>query len=156
MSTTSNLGLNLVTSADFVDPDTAFVKNFEKIDTLGLDYITNKGTTGNWWWRQWKSGRMEMGVDSQTFSTFSLQTWGAMFMSDPLNFGGYPKTFSNEPLPIIMFRKDDNGNLGGIIHVSGSDQTDLKSKCPNFRMVDAANNTYKNPKFGIYVTGTYA
>lgn len=155
MSTTSNLGLNLVTSADYVNPQTAFTDNFKKIDALGKDYITAMGNTGNWWWRQWKSGRMEMGIDSQTFASFTPEAWGAMYISNALNFGGYPKTFAADPLALIMFRKEDNGTLGGIIHVSGSDQTDLKSVSPNFRMIDAYPNAYKNPKFGIYVTGRY-
>lgn len=156
MATTSNLGLNIVSDGDYVNPKTAFTDNFYKLDNLGLDYVVETGTKGNWWWRKWKKGRLEQGIDSQTFSTFtSLTPWGSMFMSDPLSFGDYAKPYVADPLVIIMFRSDTSGQLGGIIHISGSDQADLKTTCPNFRMIDAYSNPYTNPKFGIYVTGRY-
>lgn len=156
MAQTSNLKLNLVTGADYVNPDTAFVNNFKLIDPLGLDYITAEGNSGNWWWRQWKGGRMEMGIDSQTFTTFTLVPWATsgLYISGDLEFPAYAMPFSSEPLAIVTYRKETGSKRGGIVHTIGS-HSDPLTRPPVFRMVDAVQQTYTNPKFGIYVTGRY-
>ena len=58
MAKTSNLSLNLLNGADFVDY-TALNTIFESLDALGLDYIVEQGVSGEWWYRKWKSGRAE-------------------------------------------------------------------------------------------------
>lgn len=157
MATTSNLGLKLTTGSDLVDPVTDFSNNFQKIDALGLDYVVSKGTSGEWWWRKWKSGRAECGIDSKTFATTTPVSWGSMYISYDMQFPAYPFAFKAAPFVNIMFRTANNSAIGGIVHIRPqANESALLTKPPKFALVDATNNTYASPKFGIFVTGRYS
>lgn len=160
MAQTANLKLNLAQASDLIDVNSAFVDNFRTLDQLGIDYVIESKTKDNWWWRKWRGGRMEMGIDTQTFATQTLYAWesSGMWITEPMSFGAYPVAFAKEPIAIIMFRREDGNRRGGDIHICGTsakDASKLLSTSPEFRMVDAAYGRYVNPKFGIYVTGRY-
>lgn len=157
MATTSNLGLKLTTGSDLVDPVADFSDNFKKLDVLGADYVVSKGTSGEWWWRKWKSGRAECGIDSKTFSSISTVGWGSMFITNDMQFPAYPFAFKSAPFVTILFRAEDGQGLGGIIHIRpNSTASELLTKPPKFAVVDATSSTYHNPKFGLFATGRYS
>lgn len=58
--TTTNLGLNRFDGGDLVDVS-LITANFDTIDQLGIDYITEQGTdaVNGWTYRKWKSGIKE-------------------------------------------------------------------------------------------------
>lgn len=63
MATTTNLGMEIVQNDDIASPE-PFNSNFEILDKLGVDYITEEYdktiTQGGWHVRKWKSGFIEM------------------------------------------------------------------------------------------------
>ena len=71
---TPNMSLALVPTSNFVTPED-FNRNFEKLDALGLDYVTEFGTSGEWWFRKWKSGRAQCGIDYKEFGDATLVPW---------------------------------------------------------------------------------
>lgn len=157
MATTSNLGLKLTTGSDLVDPVTDFSDNFKKIDALGADYVVAKGTSGEWWYRKWKSGRAECGIDSKTFATLTPSAWGSIFLSTDMQFPAYPFAFKTAPFVTVMYRSTSGSDLGGIVHIRpASSESALLTQPPKFALADATKNTYISPKFGIFATGRYA
>ena len=149
---TNNLGLESVDPSDYVSP-TPFNTNFEKLDALGLDYVTASGKSGEWWYRKWKSGRMECGIDDKNFGNVSIaQTWGGMYVSDQLNFGAYPFAFASRPFVTITFQSSASArHYGFVSYVSETSTT----TSPRFVLVEVSNATENSVHFGIYVCGRY-
>ena len=82
-----NMGLETIDSSDYVSP-TPINNNFQKLDALGLDYVVESGRSGEWWYRKWKSGRAECGIDDKNFGTVSItKAWGSLFQSGQMSFG---------------------------------------------------------------------
>lgn len=155
--TTKNLGLNLTTGSDLVDPVSAFSNNFKKIDKLGADYVIEQGKSGEWWFRKWNSGRCECGIDSKTFDSMTSVDWvGHGYLCGPWSFPAYPFAFSQPPFVTIMYRYEPKGH-GGIVHVlPASSENNLLTQPPSFCVYDAAGpHQYTNPKFGMMATGWY-
>lgn len=55
---TENMNLSIIDPSDFVDP-TPINDNFKILDQLGVDYITEQGQSGSWFYRKYKSGTAE-------------------------------------------------------------------------------------------------
>lgn len=155
--TTKNLGLNLTTGSDLVDPVSAFSNNFKKIDELGADYVIEQGKSGEWWYRKWNSGRCECGIDSKTFETKKSYDWGGKgYLCGSWSFPAYPFAFSQPPFVTILYRYEPNG-YGGIIHIGpATNESNLLTQPPHFSVFDANGpHEYVNPKFGLMATGWY-
>ena len=149
---TTNLGLESVDPSDYVSP-TPFNTNFEKLDALGLDYVTASGKSGEWWYRKWKSGRMECGIDDKNFGDVSItQTWGGMYVSDQLNFGAYPFAFTSRPFVTIAFQSSASAKHYGYVSYVSSTST---TTSPKFTLVEVHSGTENSAHFGIYVCGRY-
>ena len=151
---TTNLGLEIINSSDYVSP-TPINSNMEKIDALGIDYVVEEGTSGEWWYRKWNSGRAECGIDYKNFGQKGMTQWtsdGTFYATDQMSFGSYPFSFSSSPFKIISFIEDKSlkTRLGFIIQESASSTT----LSGNFRIVDTYKSTF-NPCCGIYVCGRY-
>lgn len=149
---TNNLGLESVDPSDYVSP-TPFNTNFEKLDALGLDYVTASGKSGEWWYRKWKSGRMECGIDDKNFGNVSIaQKWGDMYVSDQLNFGAYPFAFASRPFATIAFQSSAGSKHYGYVSYVSSTST---TTSPKFVLVEVHSGTENSVHFGIYVCGRY-
>lgn len=149
---TNNLGLESVDPSDYVSP-TPFNTNFEKLDALGLDYVTASGKSGEWWYRKWKSGRMECGIDDKNFGSVSInQTWGGMYVSGQLNFGAYPFAFASRPFATITFQSSASAKHYGYVSYVSSTST---TTSPKFVLVEVYPETENSAHFGIYVCGRY-
>lgn len=147
---TTNLGMEIVPTSDFVSPE-PFNRNFEKIDALGVDYIVEKGTSGEWWYRKWKSGRAECGIDNKQFGQYKLtkQSYG-LAITDTMSFGAYPFSFKSRPFTIISFQGDKlSSTRGSFIAQRHSEST---SQSPYFFVCDWSENNIQ-PMCGIYVCG---
>ena len=159
MAQTDNLNMEIVPTSDFVSPE-PFNSNFKKLDALGKDYVIETGTSGEWWYRKWKSGRAECGVDSKQFSDAGLNKWGPVAMTNVnWSFGAYPFTFSKRPNVNINFLGDQNAGYGGIIHIRGRlTGSSALNISPTFVIMDpvyASGTIYQKPEFSIFVTGLY-
>lgn len=150
---TKNLGLDIINASDYVSP-TPINNNMNKIDALGVDYIVEKGTSGEWWYRKWKSGRAECGIDSKQFGqqTLTAAPEGSLYITSDLSFGAYPFSFAARPYTAIIFEGDElNANRGSFVATKHSTSTTLS---PTFFMVDWSSGNTK-PMCGIYVCGRY-
>lgn len=150
---TANLGLEIINDSDYVSP-TPINNNMEKLDVLGVDYIVDEGTSGEWWYRKWNSGRAECGIDSKQFGQQSLTSApeGTLYKTGSLSFGSYPFAFAARPYTSIVFEGDStNSNRGSFVAQVHSTSTTLS---PSFFVVDWSSGTM-NPMCGIYVCGRY-
>lgn len=88
MALTTNLKMNTIEPSDYVDP-TTLNDNFNTLDKLGVDYVTEQGTSGVWTYRKWKSGLAECWGRTEfegTYGTGQLQsgfTFPFAFASEP-------------------------------------------------------------------------
>lgn len=155
MAATTNLGLAQVDSSDFVSPE-PFNTNFELLDKLGLDYIVESGTSGEWWYRKWKSGRAECGIDNKAFNAVDLHVWGGstsgLYATTQYSFGAYPFAFATKPYVGILFAYDKqySGRGSFVIHFNNQSTT----QSPNFEIVDPINRRME-PVCCIFVAGNY-
>jgi hypothetical protein len=156
MATTSNLSIDLLNSSDYVSVD--LINNaIEKLDVLGADYVVASGTSGEWWYRKWKSGRAECGIDSKSFAEVQLTSWGSLYISQAYTFGAFPSelTFDAKPYVGIMYLNSTSGAAGGLIHVRAQKSSEGLTTSPSFSVVDATQATYGTPTFGCYVVGRW-
>lgn len=147
-----NMGLVNIDSSDYVSPND-INDNFKKLDALGLDYVTASGKSGEWWYRKWKSGRMECGIDDKNFGNVAHTTdWYGMYISAQLNFGAYPFAFASRPFATISFQS--NSGTEHVSYVSYVSSTSTTTS-PKFVLVDPRSGTANSAHFGIYVCGRY-
>ena len=147
-----NMGLVNIDPSDYVSPDT-INDNFQKLDSLGLDYIVESGYSGEWWYRKWKSGRAECGIDYKSFGNVAHTTaWKSLFLSAQLNFGAYPFAFSARPFATISFESNTGTEHDSYVSYVSTDST---TTSPKFVLVDPNSGTAEDAHFGIYVCGRY-
>lgn len=147
-----NMGLTNIDPSDYVSPDT-INSNFKKLDALGLDYIVESGYSGEWWYRKWKSGRAECGIDYKSFGNVAHTTaWSHLFLSAQLNFGAYPFAFSVRPFATITFESNTGTEHNSYISYVSTNST---TTSPKFVLVDPNSGTANDAHFGIYVCGRY-
>ena len=156
MSTTSNMGLTLINSSDLVSPD-PINSNFTAVDVLGKDYVTSSGTSGSWWYRKWKSGRAECGIDNRSFGSVSASiVYGnntGLYCSKDLTFGSYPFTFASVPMVYIAPRTWSGISSVGyyLLHLVAAGSS--VSTSPTWRILTNVSGTFSNLYAGIYVCG---
>ena len=150
---TNYMGLTTINSSDYITPST-INENFQKLDVLGLDYVTESGTSGEWWYRKWKSGRAECGIDNKQFAEFSNWTPSGLggYRSPDFSFGAYPFSFASRPFTSIIFEGDaNNADRGSYCVPRNSTSTTLS---PSFFIMDGMQKSMK-PTCGIFVIGRY-
>jgi hypothetical protein len=152
---TTNLGLETINSSDYISPD-PINNNMAKLDKLGVDYVVERGTSGEWWYRKWNSGRAECGIDNKQFGSSSLSAIGGSgttgYGSSQYTFGAYPFNFASRPFTIISFQGDKQwSGRGSYISMGHSTSTSVS---PNFFVVDFNPGTIE-PMAGIYVSGRW-
>lgn len=96
MATTDNMGITLINASDYVDPE-AINDGFKALDALGVDYITEQGTSGNWSYRKFKSGVAECWATYETSSAKATESFGSIYYGWH-NTGTWPITFSSTPV----------------------------------------------------------
>lgn len=152
---TTNLGLELINSSDYVSP-TPINQNMEKLDNLGVDYIVEEGTSGEWWYRKWKNGRAECGIDSKQFPEITswTQVGDLAVIGGSMTFGAYPFAFAERPFTAISFEGDlTSSQRVSLVGMSHSTSTTLS---PYFLIMDFSTPPVNmKPVCGIYVCGRY-
>lgn len=154
------MGLTTINSSDFVSPD-PINANFQKLDVLGLDYVTEMGNSGEWWYRKWKSGRAECGIDSKQFDTIELHegmidaNHENFYFSDQINLGAYPFSFASRPFAQVVFEGDRNSSNNNTAPVLSMMHSTSLTTSPPFWLMDFWGKTNLQPMFGIFVCGDY-
>lgn len=160
-----NLGLTMIQGSDLVDPQ-VINNNFIKVDDALVDYVVEESTVGEWWYRQWNSGRMECGVDSKSFGSFgatNMHPWGdskiqgiQVYSTSAMRFDRYPKTFVSRP-HVIITHQDETGvgkGLMGYVKL-GSTSNQGTSQPPNFAYMSLDSTPLTNSYFSIYAIGRW-
>lgn len=155
----TNMGLATINSSDFVSPD-PINDNFEKLDVLGLDYVVEQGTSGEWWYRKWKSGRAECGIDAKQYDTMDLHeglgNHSEFYFSNSLNLGAYPFAFSSRPFCQITYEGDSaHGETNVTFPMLGLHHSTSTTQSPDFWLMDFMPKVGMKPLFGAYVCGDY-
>lgn len=149
-----NMNLVTINSSDYVSPDD-INDNFDKLDILGLDYVVESGVSGEWWYRKWKSGRAECGIDNKNFGNMSHNiAWNSMWRTPEQSFGAYPFSFSSRPFATIVFNSNSAGSTEHYSYIAQG-STSSTTASPKFFLVDPGNTTLTDACFGIYVCGRY-
>ena len=149
---TKNLQLTTINGSDVVNPE-VFNTNFTILDKLGVDYVVEKGTSGEWWYRKWNSGRAECGIDDKDFGSVAHNTaWGGLHVSGSLTFGSYPFSFASRPFVSISFNSNSAGNHTSYVATTSSTSN---TSAPNFYLVDPNSGTATSSHFGIFVAGKW-
>lgn len=153
MSTTTNLGIELINGSDYISPD-PINNGFTTLDKLGVDYIVEQGTSGEWWYRKWNSGRAECGIDNKSFGNVDHKNpAGGLYSSGQLSWGNYPFSFKSRPFVTISF----NGTTSGTVHTSyvSYSSTTSADTAPKFVLMDPNSGTAQGAYFSISVSGWY-
>ncbi len=159
-SQTENLELTLTTGSDLVDPVSQLSDNFQKIDDkLGVDYIVEQGTSGEWWYRKWNSGIAECGIYNHGFGEHTMSKWGSIAKTDEaMTFGSYPSdviTWVEVPHVQINFIYDGSGSFGCMLMTLATTRAAALTAPPSFALVREGALTFKDPHLGIRVTGRW-
>ena len=154
MSTTTNMGIELINGSDYISPD-PINDGFTKLDKLGVDYITERGTSGNWWYRKWNSGRAECGIEDYNFGALAFdEKWGSLYLTHMLTFGAYPISFAKNPSTVINFLYDDGGTYGAFLMMRATKSEEALIQSPKFSLARADAITISGAHVGIFVNGT--
>lgn len=152
MAVTTNLQLQKINNSDFVSPD-PINNNMDIIDALGVDYIVEQGKTGEWWYRKWKSGRAECGIDNKSFGSATLEAWGNIYSTyNGFSFGAYPFAFKTAPFVTVTRSPSGAGAYFGIVTGDVSSPTTLSPQVDLWR---SSKVDISNVVLSIYVTGFY-
>lgn len=146
-----NLNLTIIDSSDFISPQ-PINDNFTALDKLGKEYIVDFGTSGDWWFRKWNSGRAECGIDDRLFGDIPINNpWGGFgpYISNVFQFGAYPFAFSRRPFAKVEY---NSGSLQ--LQVRQENSTSL-TLSPSFRFIYEGNHVCNALHAGIFVSGRY-
>lgn len=95
MANTTNLGMTIVSSSDFVSPK-SFNDNFNILDKLGKVYVIINGQSGEWYYREWSDGRYECWLAKNISDASMDLVWGNLWYYEiagipfPISFVTYP------------------------------------------------------------------
>lgn len=148
MAKTSNLGLNEINGSDFIDYS-VFNTAFKTIDALGLDYIVEQGTSGEWWYRKWKSGRAECGIDDKNIGDQEIIAWNWLWMSHFVSVSNWPISFSGRP-GFHVGLNYTQGNRGDVWVTSEWTDSGLK-----LALMASSNETVRQAHISVYMHGKW-
>ena len=138
--------VNANTDKEFV-PSAVAVK--ELLATLGVDYITSKGTTGNWNWVKWHSGKVELGgIFTSAFGVGTVWGTGGLYFHKTSAPIAFPFTVNNA-------RANINQNGALLNSVLG---TEITTSQIDFYTFNAISGTLTSAQAGVWcinVVGTY-
>lgn len=155
MGQTANLNLRTFNGSDVVDYN-QINDNYTIIDRLGKDYVTDSGTSGRWWYRKWKSGRGECGIDNILLqnnqnATFSWDWGGGLVRSQDFSVdNSYPLSFSSKPYVNVVLSYLTTAEPGIVLQygISGNER-----RPPSFFLVRPNKNQLNSCQWSIYCCG---
>ena len=156
MAKTTNIGLQKFEGSDYVSRE-AINANYDKIDeALGIDYICERGRSGDWEWVKYASGHMEQWITRKAFPTQTLKPWNDDHLfkrTDSMDFGNFPIAFVEPPLCNINFVDNEDK----VVFASFIVQWESSSTTapPQFYIVDPTDTltSINTPYCGIHARG---
>lgn len=153
MAQTDNLKLTLLEGSSVVDYNQ--INDYARaIDKLGLDYVTASGKRGSWWYRLWKSGRAECGIDDLNIGSVNVYryqyAWAPFYVSDRIDkWETYPLNFTSRPYANICFNYAEPSASCLIIQTTTSGYQDP----PTFVIMNSASVIFSNVRCSIFCCG---
>lgn len=120
MATTANLGIEKLTGASYVDYE-SFNTAYEILDKLGVAYITAKGTSSEWYYRQWSDGRYDLWLAKSLSNQSMTQKWGNFYYCNIASIK-FPVTFASKPHMTVTF-STTSGNTAFAVPNTGLSTT---------------------------------
>lgn len=109
---TTNLDLYKPEATETYNVTRDLNENWDKIDPLGVRYVTSKGVSGDWTWYKYSDNTMEAFADIPITSGTSWLTWGnSWYVTKTVN---YPTSFGFNSKPIIVCSFDTGADAWGI------------------------------------------
>ena len=157
---TKNLNLALLNNEDLVSID-PLNANFQSLDKLGADYVEERGSSGDWWYRKWHQGRFECGVENKWFPQTQVErAEGNLFRTkSEYTFGKYPVALLGRPYANITYN-DASGSSDFLHGFPVLYRTASSTDSPRFRLWFLVRNTQVDTRpvrvsFGIHVIGRW-
>lgn len=152
---TSNVDLDLLNAQDFVSVD-PINNNFEKVDAQLADAIIARGASGDWWYRKYRSGRYECGVEFKWFAKSNLTNVNNAYgISGEYTFGNYPITFVGRPYCNITFEDENGGGYAKCFGWIAMNKMVSRSTSPTFKVCIDRGKAPIKPACGIHVIGRW-
>lgn len=162
MTATKNLGIEKINESDYIIPDP--INNaFDKLDESLADGVIEFGTKGDWWYRKWRSGRLECGVGAHNFGTYATSiNWGSaqgIYVGSALTFGAFPVAFIEIPFYTVSLVKSDYPGMAGWIGMGGGTNSSMaplsKINSGYFYYANPNKTTFNNMYCSCYAIGRW-
>lgn len=152
---TKNLNLAIIDPNDLVSVD-PINTNFTEIDANNADSIIERGDANGWWYRKYRNGRYECGIEFKWFDRSNLLNIGDVYgISKEYNFGSYPITFVGRPYVNITFQDENGGKYAHCYGWIAMDKQISYRNSPNFKVVIDRGKAPIKPACGIHVIGRW-
>ena len=149
----TNLGLDIINESDYVSPK-IINDNFAKLDALGVDYVVEQGTAGEWHYTKWNSGRAECTIADHNCGLLKM-TWklpDGSYRSPDIQLPAFPFNFVQHPFESYTFNGDSlSAYRGSYISTVATASTSLPAR---IFIVDWLPNDM-NANVGCYIIGRW-
>lgn len=149
---TSHVGLELINPDDLVSVD-PLNTNFNKIDEQLADSIVERGASGDWWYRKYRNGRYECGIEFKWMNKSNLTYVDNFGWSDSYSLPAYPITFVGRPYCNIVFLDENGGNYAAVQAIIAMNKQISRTNPPAFRIGFLHASKPVKPAVGCHVIG---
>lgn len=147
-----NLGLDVINESDYVSPK-IINDNFAKLDALGVDYVVEQGTAGEWHYTKWKSGRAECTIPDHDCGVLKLNKLpDSSYRSPDIQLPAFPFNFVGHPFETFTFNGDNQRAYRGSFI---STVTTTSSSIPPRVFIVDWSEWDMHPWVGCYVIGRW-
>ena len=108
------------------------------------DYVVDKGTSGDWVYRQWQSGRYECWMEQFSLTASTFSAWGNIYYKDYSSVKAFPTTFTAAP-NVVITSADSQSWVSACWATTASNLGSIRFL--------SANSTSKTPKINVFVVG---
>ena len=108
------------------------------------DYVIDKGTSGDWAYRQWQSGRYECWMEQFSLTASTFSAWGNIYYKDYSSVKAFPTTFTAAP-NVVITSADSQSWVSACWATTASNLGSIRFL--------SANSTSKTPKINVFVVG---
>ncbi len=150
---TSHLDLDLIDPDDMVSVD-PLNNNFTKIDAANADSIIERGASGDWWYRKYRNGRYECGIEFKWLDKKKIEMYkDPIGWSQEYSLPAYPITFVGRPYCNIVYLDENGGSYAKLHAWVAMNKQISRTNPPTFRIITLAGRNPIKPAVGCHVIG---
>lgn len=151
---TKNVALDLINADDLVSVD-PLNTNFNKIDEQLADGVIERGMSGEWWYRKWRNGRYECGIEFKWLNKSNLTTVDNFGWTNGYSLPAYPITFVGRPYCNVIYMDENGGNYAAVQAIVAMNKQISRSNPPTFRIGFLHASKPVKPAIGCHVIGRW-